>query len=131
MALGRTSTTFSWARMAVGVRTSGLMPDRALSGEEITRITAINPTPKSVAMIQDAILDVTLRGEIVLDPCAGSATTLVAAHKVKRIGIGIEIDPLYVDLGVRSAGKADRRAGASRRDRPDFRRNGDRADRLC
>ncbi|WCS24164.1 DNA modification methylase [Methylobacterium sp. NMS14P] len=60
-----------------------------------------HPTPKSVAMIQDAILDVTLRGDIVLDPCAGSATTLVAAHKVKRIGIGIEVDPAYVDLGVR------------------------------
>lgn len=60
-----------------------------------------HPTPKSVAMLQDAILDVSLRGDIVLDPCAGSATTLVAAHKVKRIGIGIEIDPAYVDLGVR------------------------------
>lgn len=60
-----------------------------------------HPTPKSVAMIQDAILDVSRRGDIVLDPCAGSATTLVAAHKARRIGIGIELDPAYVDLGVR------------------------------
>lgn len=70
-------------------------------GRDRDKELAGHPTPKSVAMIQDAILDVTLRGEIVLDPCAGSATTLVAAHKVKRIGIGIEIDPEYVDLGVR------------------------------
>lgn len=58
-------------------------------------------TPKNVAMIQDAILDVSHRGDIVLDAFAGSGTTLVAAHRAKRRGYGLEIDPIYVDLAVR------------------------------
>jgi hypothetical protein len=60
-----------------------------------------HPTPKSVAMIADAILDVSQLGEIVLDPTCGSGSTLVAAHRTKRRGFGIEIDPLYVDGAVR------------------------------
>ena len=58
-------------------------------------------TPKNVAMIQDAILDVSRRGDIVLDCFAGSGTTLLAAHRAKRRGYGLELDPLYVDLAVR------------------------------
>jgi DNA modification methylase len=60
-----------------------------------------HPTPKCVAMIVDAILDVTHRGEIVLDPTLGSGTTLVAAHRTGRRGYGLEIDPCYVDTAVR------------------------------
>jgi DNA modification methylase len=44
---------------------------------------------------------VTERNDIVLDPTAGSGTTLVAAHRTKRRGYGIEIDPAYVDMAVR------------------------------
>ncbi|TXN03825.1 DNA modification methylase [Methylobacterium sp. WL64] len=58
-------------------------------------------TPKNVAMIQDAILDVSRRGDIVLDAFSGSGTTLVAAHRAKRRGYGLDIDPFYVDLAVR------------------------------
>ncbi len=58
-------------------------------------------TPKNLAMIQDAILDVSNRGDIVLDAFAGSGTTLVAAHLTRRRGYGLEIDPAYVDLAVR------------------------------
>lgn len=58
-------------------------------------------TPKSVAMLHDAILDVTSRGDVVLDPFAGSGSTLVAAHRARRVGYGIEIDPIYVDTAVR------------------------------
>jgi len=58
-------------------------------------------TPKNVSMIQDAILDASRRGEIVLDPFAGSGTALVAAHRAKRRGFGLEIEPLYADLVIR------------------------------
>lgn len=62
---------------------------------------ATHPTPKPVALVADAILDASEPGGIVLDAFAGSGTTLVAAHKTRRRGFGIELDPLYCDLIVR------------------------------
>ena len=62
---------------------------------------ASHPTVKPVQLVADAVLDVTARGDIVLDPFGGSGTTLVAAHKSGRIGHAIELDPLYVDVIVR------------------------------
>jgi DNA modification methylase len=41
---------------------------------------AMHPTVKPVALVADAIRDCSRRGEIVLDPFAGSGTTLIAAH---------------------------------------------------
>jgi DNA modification methylase len=60
-----------------------------------------HPTVKPVAMVADAILDCTARGEIVLDAFLGSGTTLIAAERVGRICYGIELAPAYVDLAVR------------------------------
>jgi len=56
-------------------------------------------TPKNAQMIQDAILDVSRRGEIVLDVFAGSSTTLVAADRSKRRGYGMELDHSTLILG--------------------------------
>ena len=69
-------------------------------GEEAD-LTAQHPTPKPVAMIADAMLDVTQRGDLVLDPFLGSGSTLMAAERVGRVCRGIEMDPLYVDLTIR------------------------------
>lgn len=62
---------------------------------------ATHPTVKPVALVADAIRDVTRHGEIVLDPFAGSGTTLIAAEKTGRCGRGIELDPFYVDVAIR------------------------------
>ena len=62
---------------------------------------ALHPTAKPVAMIADAIMDVSHRGDIVLDPFAGSGATLMAAMKTGRVARLIELDPLYVDVIVR------------------------------
>jgi DNA modification methylase len=61
----------------------------------------LHPTVKPVAMVADAILDCTARGEIILDAFLGSGTTLIAAERVGRFCHGLEIDPLYVDVGIR------------------------------
>ena len=58
-------------------------------------------SPKNLAMVKDAILDVSRPGDIVLDSFVGSGTTLLAAHRARRRGYGLELDPLYVDLAVR------------------------------
>jgi hypothetical protein len=42
---------------------------------------AMHPTVKPVAMLADAIRDVTKRGAVVLDPFAGSGSTLIAGRK--------------------------------------------------
>jgi DNA modification methylase len=62
---------------------------------------ARHPTPKPVAMVADAIRDCTRRGEIVLDPFAGSGTTLISAEICGRSARLIEFDPLYCDAIVR------------------------------
>jgi DNA modification methylase len=52
-------------------------------------------------MMADAIRDVTKRGALVLDPFAGSGTTLIAAEKTGRTCCAIEYDPHYCDVIVR------------------------------
>lgn len=64
-------------------------------------LLAQHPTPKPVAMLADAILDVTARRDIVLDGFLGSGSTLIACERVGRFCRGLELDPLYVDLTIR------------------------------
>jgi DNA modification methylase len=61
----------------------------------------IHPTVKPVAMVADAILDCSARGDIVLDPFLGSGTTLMAAERTGRVCYALELDPLYVDATIR------------------------------
>lgn len=63
----------------------------------------LHPTVKNSRMIADAIKDVTDHGDIVLDPFAGSGTTLIAAQRSGRIARLVEIDPLYCDTIVSRA----------------------------
>lgn len=72
-----------------GVNTFGPGRDEAL---------AMHPTVKPVAMVADAIKDVSRRKDIVLDPFGGSGTTLIAAEKTGRRARLIELDPLYCDV---------------------------------
>jgi DNA modification methylase len=60
-----------------------------------------HPTVKPVSLLEDALLDVTKAGDIVLDPFLGSGSTLLAAEKTRRRCHGIELDPLYVDIIIR------------------------------
>ena len=64
-------------------------------------LLALHPTVKPVAMVADAILDCSARGDIVLDSFLGSGTSLLAAERTGRICYGIEMDALYVDVAIR------------------------------
>ena len=58
-------------------------------------------TVKPRKLVADAIIDTSRRNGLVLDPFAGSGTTLAAAHVTGRRGYGIELDPKYVDVALR------------------------------
>lgn len=60
-----------------------------------------HPTSKPVALVADAIRDVSKRGDIVIDPFIGSGTTIIAAERVGRFAYGIELDPIYIDATIR------------------------------
>lgn len=61
----------------------------------------VHPTVKPVALVCDAIKDCTRRGDRVIDTFAGSGTTLLAAERVGRRAVCVEIEPRYVDVAIR------------------------------
>jgi DNA modification methylase len=61
----------------------------------------MHPTVKPVALVADAIKDVSKHGDLVLDPFCGSGTTVIAAEKTGRHARAIEFEPHYVDVAVR------------------------------
>jgi DNA modification methylase len=63
--------------------------------------SALHPTVKPVAMVADAILDCSARGDIVLDPFLGSGNTLIACERARRRCYGLEHDPACVDTIIR------------------------------
>jgi 16S rRNA G966 N2-methylase RsmD len=70
-------------------------------GTEEGNLLAMHPTVKPVALVADAILDCSHRGDIVLDAFLGSGSTLIACERTGRHCYGIEIDPLYIDTAIR------------------------------
>jgi len=65
------------------------------------RELADHPTPKTVAMLVDAIKDCSDRKAIVVDCFLGSGSTLIACEKTGRRCLGMEIDPAYADAAIR------------------------------
>ena len=64
-------------------------------------LLSLHPTIKPTAMLADAILDCSARGDLILDSFLGAGSTMLAAERVGSVCYGIEIDPLYVDLSIR------------------------------
>ncbi len=51
----------------------------------------IHPTQKPVRLLEDLIRIFTDKGDVVIDPCAGSGSTLLAASNLERKAYGFEI----------------------------------------
>ena len=64
-------------------------------------LLALHPTVKPVALIADALLDCSARGDLVLDGFLGSGSTLIAAERTGRCCYGSELDPIYVDTAIK------------------------------
>lgn len=56
------------------------------------------PTQKPLALIERLITASTNPGDVVLDPFAGCATACIAAQKLERQWIGIDVEPKAVEL---------------------------------
>ena len=55
-------------------------------------VPKIHPSQKPVNVIKQLIVFFTDEGDVVIDPCCGSGTTLRAAHELGRSAFGFEID---------------------------------------
>lgn len=62
---------------------------------------AAHPTVKPLALINDILRDASARGDIILDPFAGSGTSVIAAEKLGRRARAMELDPAYCDTILR------------------------------
>jgi DNA modification methylase len=71
-----------------------------------------HPTEKPVALMAMIVEASSLRGDVVLDPFAGTGATLVAALLLGRRAIGIELDERWADEAARRLEAAERIADA-------------------
>lgn len=76
-------------------------PGAGTLGTDSRAMLKEHPTSKPVALLVDAIIDVTDPGDIVLDCFGGSGSTLVAAEKTRRAARLIELDCGYCDVILR------------------------------
>jgi site-specific DNA-methyltransferase (adenine-specific) len=77
---------------------NGKMIFNAIPWEKDTNSEKIHPTQKPVKLIENLISLFTDPGEVVIDPCAGSASTIIAAMRSERSGYGFEIKKDFFKL---------------------------------
>ena len=61
----------------------------------------LHPTMKPIALIENALLNSSEEGDILLDPFVGSGSSIIAAHDVGRRCYAMDIDPHYVSVAIR------------------------------
>lgn len=65
-----------------------------------------HPTQKPEAMLERIIKASSNPGDVVLDPFSGSFTTSAVAVRLGRVGIGIDMNDEYFEIGIRRTGIA-------------------------
>src|SRR3972149_6336964 len=60
----------------------------------------LHPAEKPVSLLEYYITQSTIEGEVVLDCFAGSGSTILACKNTNRVGIGIEKEKQWFDVGV-------------------------------
>jgi site-specific DNA-methyltransferase (adenine-specific) len=60
-----------------------------------------HPTQKSIKLLERIILAASNKGDVILDPFAGSSTTGIAAVKYGRNFIGIDMEKDYLELSMK------------------------------
>jgi len=70
-------------------------PVDILDHSRVSRAERTHGAEKPIELLTQIIECSTLPGDFVLDPCCGSGSTLVAARRTKRTGLGIEKDDVF------------------------------------
>lgn len=70
---------------------NGKMIFNCIDWEKDNKSPKIHPTQKPVKLLELLINTFTDTGDVVIDPCAGSGSTLIAAQNLNRKGFGFEI----------------------------------------
>lgn len=73
----------------------GHRPKDLITFQKLNSSQMVHPTEKPVGLLANLITSVTKPGDLILDPFAGSGSTLVAAYKTGRRFIGIELDDAH------------------------------------
>ena len=73
----------------------GHRPKDLITYQKLNSAQMVHPTEKPVGLLSNLISSVTKPGDLILDPFAGSGSTLVAAKKTGRRFIGVELDDEY------------------------------------
>jgi DNA modification methylase len=76
-------------------------PGASSLGSDARRGLQEHPTVKPTVMLEDALIELSNRNEIILEPFGGSGSTLIACQNTGRVCRCIELDPLYVDVIVK------------------------------
>jgi site-specific DNA-methyltransferase (adenine-specific) len=76
---------------------NGRMIFNCMDYQRDTRTPKVHPTQKSIHVIRNLIEIFTDVGDVVIDPCAGSGVTLLAAEELGRKSYGFEIKKEYVE----------------------------------
>lgn len=72
-------------------RNNGKMIFNCIDWPKDTESEKIHPTQKPVKLLENLISIFTDEGDVVIDPCAGSGSTLIAAENLNRKSFGFEI----------------------------------------
>lgn len=76
---------------------NGKMIFNIIDWNKDTASKKIHPTQKPVSVLKNLISIFTDEGDVVIDPVAGSGSTLIAAHEMWRKGYGFEIKKEFYD----------------------------------
>jgi len=87
-------------------RGGGLQRTEGVTGRNLRNVWAINPQPFSeahfatfpMALVEPCIRAGSRKGDLVLDPFAGSGTTGIVAARHGREFVGIELNPQYAQM---------------------------------
>jgi DNA modification methylase len=60
----------------------------------------LHPMMKPLQVLERAIENSSVIGDLVLDPFSGSGSSLIACERTGRVFRGVELDPVYVDIAV-------------------------------